>query len=199
MNKNKYDAILVLGIGTEIKLFKSRVEKAVSYYKKDYAKKIIFSGRWWGGLKKEPKKTEAQAMADYAIEIGLPKKDIFIEDQSLNTIGNFYFTKKNILEPKHIYNLLVITSPHHFSKARYIAQMILGKKFKLTFTGDGEPQKLTGHTGIQGIKKYFKNIKRGNDKDILKSFENHPYYKDKDIYKIIPREVIKIIKKADIK
>ena len=67
------------------------------------------------------------------------------------------------------------------------------------FTHAARKYRFTFFTFYIRIKKYFKNIKRGNDKDILKSFENHPYYKDKDIYKILPREVIKIIKKADIK
>ncbi len=179
MKKQKYDAILVLGVGTKKKLFKKRVDKAVKLYKEGIAPKIIFSGRYWGGLKRKPKNTEARLMSKYAMRLGIDKKDIFLEERSLNTAGNFYFTKKHILKPRKIKTIIVITQIDHFLKAKYLAKKILGKDYKLIWISDGTKTKSMspGHTGLEEIKKFFRNIQDGNDKKIAKLLRKHPHYK----------------------
>lgn len=179
-NKNqKYDAILVLGVSTKKDLFKNRVEKAVKLYEEGITQKIIFSGRCWGGLRKKPRTTEARLMSKYAIKQGTSKKDILLEERSLNTAGNFYFTKKQIFKPMRIKKILIITQPDHFKKAQYLAKKILGKEYKLTWMSDGTTtkSKLSGHTALEEIKHFFDNIKDGDDKEVAKLLRAHPHYR----------------------
>ncbi len=174
----KYDVILVLGVGTKKKLFKKRVDKTISLYRKLVAPKIIFSGKWWGGAKIKPKKTEARSMMQYALLNGIPRKVILLEERSLDTIGNFYFTKKYILKPHRFFRILVITHKDHFPKAKYIGTKILGDKYHLTFLDDDSNLTDTRRqSDLMTIRKYLNPIKNGDDRAITKARRFHPYYK----------------------
>lgn len=178
--KQKYDAILVLGMSTKKKMFSKRVEKAVWLYKSGIAPKIIFSGRWWGGRKTKLKKTEAESMKEYALQIGASQKDILIENLSLNTAGNFYFTKKLILKPNKFFHILVITHLEHIPKSRYLGRKILGPKYCLKWLDDGMQVKgiFKRHNNkLEETKKYFSKIKNGDDRTIAELLLNHPHYK----------------------
>lgn len=174
----KYDAILVLGISTKKKLFKERVEKAVKLYRKGNAPKVIFSGRWWGGLKIKPRATEARLMSEYARFKGIPRRFLLLEEKSLDTMGNFYFTKKLILKPKKLRHLLIITKSTHIPKARYLAKKILGEKYRFKFVGTNlSAHPPEGHSTVLAVKKIFKAVQGGDDKAIAQILANHPYYR----------------------
>jgi uncharacterized SAM-binding protein YcdF (DUF218 family) len=177
--KNAY-AILVLGVSVKREFFKERVERAVKLYKSDKrVSQVIFSGKFWGGLARKPKQTEAALMARYARSLGLPQKATLTEKRSLNTIGNFYFTKIDILEPKKLTRLLVITQPSHIEKSRYIAHKVLGPKYRIRWQSDGSSIKPAskGHSGVSEIKKFFENVRAGDNDAIKKLLRAHPYYR----------------------
>lgn len=190
MNKflggKKFDVILVLGVSTDKKLYRTRVERAVELYKKSAAGKVIFSGKYWGKLSKAPSNTEARLMADYGIKLSLPKKDIFIEDKSYDTVGNFYLTKKNILEPNKFKSLAIITNESHVLKAKYIAKKVLGKNYKIKFLEvDAGIDPMDGHSGMEAVKMFFVGIKDGDDEAVLDRMRKvHPYRKLYNRYKI---------------
>jgi len=184
MSSNKYDAILVLGINEKKSSYGKRVRKAVFLYKRKIAPKIIFSGRWWGGLKVKPKITEAKLMSEYAILLGAERRNIFLEQKSKSTLGNFYFTKKLILEPNGIKKLLVVQHPAGFAKAKYCAKKILGPKYSVTFITDGNnlsfgnPKRLQkiGHKSLDHLKKVFGHLSDGNDRGAAVIMAKHPFY-----------------------
>jgi len=174
-----YDAILVLGISTNEKFFAGRVDAAIKLYKGGVSKRIIFSGKYWGGLRRKPKKTEAEAMRDYAIRNGIPPHAIYVEEKSLNTIGNFYFARKNILEKNNIRSLIAVTQKSHMPKAKFLAKKILGPRYSIRWavvqnTDTGLPE---GHVGIGRIRKILDCIKDGDKKAIQKLLTAHPYYR----------------------
>lgn len=174
---NEKYSILVLGTSTEKKLFKDRVEKAVKLFSKGNVNKVIFSGKWWGGLNVEPENTESSLMAEYAVSLGIPKKSIIKEEKSLNTIGNFYFTKKNVLEPKNIKEIVVIAHKEHMAKVKFLAKKILGLDYKMKFVTDGRNlEKGLSNKGVGDIKKFFTDIKYGEDYKVKILLQNHPYY-----------------------
>lgn len=174
----EFHAILALGVSTKKKLFKARVLRAVEWYKNGVASKIIFSGRWWGGLKKKPENTEARLMMQYALSLGVPRKDILLEERSLNTGGNFYFTKKLILRPKKFTRLRVILQESNMEKAKYLAEKVLGGAYNITWENDGtEPGLGDGHVNLESIKKFFSNVKNGDDTAIAEILRKHPHYK----------------------
>ncbi|MBR3614047.1 MAG: YdcF family protein [Clostridia bacterium] len=109
----KADAILVLGCSDL-----SVVDVGVDVYKKGYADKIIFSG----GLGKDTSKMwdepEANKFAKIAIEKGIPKENILIENKSTNTGENFRFTKKLIEENGlGIKKLIIVHKPYDEKRA----------------------------------------------------------------------------------
>ena len=117
-------------------------------------------------------------MAEYAQALGVAKKDILLEERSLSTIGNFYFTKQLYLVTSRLYNLLVITCQNHLPKAEYIAKKVLGPKFSCTFllVRNPDPSVSKGHGGLSEIRRYLRQIKNGDDKAIAELLGKHPYY-----------------------
>lgn len=109
----KADAILVLGC-SDISI----VDVGVDVYKKGYANKIIFSG----GLGKDTSKMwdepEANKFSNIAIQKGVPKEDIIIENKSTNTGENFRFTKKIIEENDlKIKKFIIVHKPYDEKRA----------------------------------------------------------------------------------
>lgn len=98
----KANYLIVLGAGlingdTVSRLLGNRIDAAIKFANKQIKKgrptpKIVFSG----GQGNDEKLSEAQAMANYAIEHGWDKDQIILEDQSKNTLQNMQFSKKII-------------------------------------------------------------------------------------------------------
>lgn len=125
------NTIIVLGggISDEGILFaqsRLRVEKGVELWKKEKCS-LLFSGRWNYLRKKTLKKTEGKGMKEYAISLGVPKKDILLEEESMDTIGNAYFCKKQFIIPKKWKDIIVVTSGFHTKRTKRIFQHILPK------------------------------------------------------------------------
>ncbi|CAJ1193096.1 membrane protein [Companilactobacillus crustorum] len=95
----KANYLIVLGAGlingdTVSKLLGNRIDAAMKFANKQIRKgrpapKIIFSG----GQGPDEKLSEAQAMADYAIEHGWDQDLVILEDKSRNTLQNMQFSK----------------------------------------------------------------------------------------------------------
>lgn len=100
----------IIGLGSE-DLNIAKV--AVDLFFKNYADTIIFSG----GLGKVTKaiwnEPEADKFAQYAIENGVPKEKVFVENKSANTGDNFRFVKKLIeQENLDIKTCIVVCKPY---------------------------------------------------------------------------------------
>lgn len=173
----RYDAILVLGTSVKKSLFRERVEKAKELYDNGVAKRIIFCGRWWGGLTKRPDTTEADAMAKYSLSLGIPRSAITLEKRSLNTIGNFYFSK-TILKSTSVKKLVIVTHQSHMPKAKFLAQKILGAAYIMSFCESGSIGiEGSGHCGLEQTKTHFKSINDGDYAAISKLLQVHPFYR----------------------
>lgn len=105
------------------KILKQRVEAAI----KIPAEKYIMSGAYCFTTKKIPPKTEAQAMKEYALSLGINKNKIIKEEKSKDTIGNAYFTKQIIKNN----TFLVITSDFHKERVEYIFEKVFKRKIKV--------------------------------------------------------------------
>ena len=118
-------------------------------------------------------------MANYARSLGMPQKYIYIEERSLNTIGNFYFIKKEILKPLKLRSLLIITKAEHLQKSRFLAKKILGPKYRLAWKTDGalRMKARSDHAQLSDIKQFFKDIRDGDDKKIAVLLGAHKYYR----------------------
>ena len=125
-----FDAIIVLGGGMNDKDWKGRVDAGLRLYRQKKAPRIIMSGKH--EIFGDATKTEAERMKQYAISKGTPRKNILKEEDSMNTIGNAFFTLKNILKPRKWNKILVVTSDYHLTRTKFIFQHVM-KKHKIEF------------------------------------------------------------------
>jgi len=117
---------VIVGIGTGLKSDGTcspqswaNTEKAAVFWKERIVKsnKIIFtSGNSWEGPR------EAEAMADLAVELGVPKEDIIVEADSKNTRENAIETQAIVVkesgEEKPWKNILLVAYRIHARKVR---------------------------------------------------------------------------------
>jgi uncharacterized SAM-binding protein YcdF (DUF218 family) len=102
------DCILVLG-----NLDTRTAERGADVYLQGYAPIIIFSG----GLGKLTKdmwaETEAELFANIALDRGVPREAIFIENKSTNTGENILFTQQ-LLQEKNLHpdSFIVVQKPY---------------------------------------------------------------------------------------
>lgn len=135
------DTIIVLGYSTNIDdpVFRARVDKAVKLYEQGEAPQIIMSGCCSMKLSKQPLVTEAACMRDYAVEKGVPASAILLEEESVDTLGNFYFSKLKFLEPCSWYHVGIVSTPWHVWRSRWLAEQILGPDYSVTFYASEDP------------------------------------------------------------
>jgi uncharacterized SAM-binding protein YcdF (DUF218 family) len=131
------DALVVLGGGLEPDftlpaVARSRVERAVEAFEAGIAPRIILTGRC--SLTAEPGPvTEARAMADAAVGLGVPPDALLLEEVARDTLGNAYFVRELFLKPRGWSSIRVVTSDFHLSRAAWCFRKILGPKYDFSF------------------------------------------------------------------
>ena len=117
----KLDYVVVLGaglIGDKVTpLLASRIEKGIAIYQKHPGSKLIMSG----GQGPDELMAEGQAMANHALEQGIPVEDIVIENQSTNTEENLKFSYA-LMKPGSRFAL--VTNYYHVFRALLLAQQL---------------------------------------------------------------------------
>lgn len=118
------DAVIVLGCGLHGSVpsgnLVDRLNAAYDYYSKNPDAVIVVSG----GQGPQEKCTEAEAMSNYLIEMGIPKNRIVMEDKATSTNENYRFSKEildNILEEN--YEVVYITNSFHSYRAGELAKI----------------------------------------------------------------------------
>lgn len=101
LGAHKVDYIIVLGAALKGRklspVLKDRMDLGIKLYRKYAGSRLILSG----GQGEDEVISEAQAMADYAIDQGLPEEDLILEDQSTNTAENIKFSKALVPDGSH--------------------------------------------------------------------------------------------------
>jgi uncharacterized SAM-binding protein YcdF (DUF218 family) len=133
------DAIVVLGRGVDPDgalpaLAKQRVARAAELFAWGVAPRLIFSGRCSLMTETEPPRTEAAAMAEYAINLGIPARAVILEEESRDTIGNAYFVLRRFLEPNDWMSIRVVTSDFHIQRTAWVFQKVLGLGYDVAYS-----------------------------------------------------------------
>jgi len=120
----KADAIIVFGggVGETGSPGKSTIERAryaVELYKKGYASNIVFSSGYAYIY------NDAENMKLIAVSMGVPEKNIILEEKANSTYENVIFSK-NILEKNNWKRVLLVSSPYNMRRA----QMVFNKNCK---------------------------------------------------------------------
>lgn len=147
----KPDYILVLGAAVQddkpSEALQFRLDVAYEQYLKHPTTTIICSG----GKAKDTKYSEAEVMEKYLLALGVPKKQIQIEDQSFSTYENLYNSYHLVKNKKATF--LIITNNFHALRAHIIAE-------RLGMNAYSYPsQKLMGSFGANYIREYIALIK----------------------------------------
>lgn len=132
------DLIVVLAAGVQLDgtlplIPQERVRCAVELWRSGEAPYLLMSGKWSFLLRFTPARTEAQAMAAYAQQLGVPAEAILFEEQSNDTISEAYWVKQQVLLPRHWRRLTVVTSAYHMPRTEYIFRKVLGAHYIIHF------------------------------------------------------------------
>ena len=114
----KYDAIIVLGCPTNLNcspstIMKTRVDKAIQLYQNNLSRHLIFTG---SAVHNDC--SEAFTMMQYAIEKGINKENITLENKATNTYQNALFSVE-IMDENGYTTAAVISSAPHIQRACY--------------------------------------------------------------------------------
>jgi len=112
-----------------------RVAEAVSLFKSDWAPLLIMSG-----AAKDEGPSNAAAMKQIAISLGVPKNKILIEESATSTLDNAKFVRDIIVEKK-ITKIILVTSPYHQRRA----SLAFAKALK------GLPVKIINHSSTDSL------------------------------------------------
>lgn len=132
--------IVVLGGGIDLQgkippYVYSRLDKAIELHK-SLGCRILVSGEYSFLYDKvKPPFTEAFEMRRYLLGKGTPEDIILKEEQSKDTIGNAYYSKKYIFIPKKEKEAVIITSDFQVERVNYIFRKIFGKEYQLKILG----------------------------------------------------------------
>jgi uncharacterized SAM-binding protein YcdF (DUF218 family) len=99
----KVDVIIVVSGGDN----DSRIEKGVELYKEGWAPTLLYSG-----AAAEGDVSNAAAMRNISVKIGVPKASIIIEEESKTTTENAQNSAK-IIKEKGYTSMILVTSPYH--------------------------------------------------------------------------------------
>lgn len=187
---NAAQAIVVLGGGVHPDgslplMVQHRVARAVELYRRRVAPRLILSGRCSLRDADPPPVTEAAAMADLALALGVPASRILLEERSKDTLGNAYFTRIDHLEPNEWTRIRVVTSDFHLSRAAWVFRKILGPEYDFSFVSafsGFSPRELI-HRALEEVKIYIflnewlERVEEGDEHAIDHLMEHvHPGY-----------------------
>ncbi len=183
------DAIIVLGGGIDAQgelppIPKYRLEKGIGLFKQRVAPTLIFSGKWGFLADFTPPRPEAEAAAEYAESLGVPATAILQETASMDTIGNAYFTKKQILEPHNWTTVTVVTSEYHADRTQYIFDKVLGPDYTCDVVGADShlsAEELQAKVVVERriltfTREHLDSIANGDDKAIFTLLQKFPGY-----------------------
>lgn len=199
------DIIIILGGGIEPdgslpEIPKLRINKGIELFKSNVAPKIIVSGNYGFWLEEKPIRSEAEAMKEYALGLGVSDDAILKEDVSKDTIGNAYFCRLNFLEPNSWHNVVVVTSEYHIPRTKYIFEKVLGNGYQIEFVSVNSQltlDQLTTQTNkenktIEFLKKWFDSIEPGDMNAIRElMYTKHPGYAENP--EVTKEQLLKIL------
>lgn len=116
-----------------------RLPEAIRLYKEGRANKILFSGGVvWPGSNL----TEAEILKIKAIDMGVPKEDLLVEDMSLHTKENVLASMlvlDRIIGLQNVNRLIIVTAPFHMRRMFLTMKTYMPKwiEYSLVCANDG--------------------------------------------------------------
>jgi hypothetical protein len=186
---NQYDSILPLcneiEVGSCVLNEDSRIrfDVGIEMFRRGYSRSgsLITIGNYAQNFPDMPM-TIAEVMKKYAIERGIPTSAIIKEENSLDTVGNAFFTKRDIMRPQRWKSLVVVTSEYHVPRVRDIFGFIYGNDYLIDVVGtqsalNDDPTIIEREKrSLEIFKNTFKGITPGDDTAISERMPSHKLY-----------------------
>lgn len=122
------DFVIVLGsglIGSRVPpLLASRLVKAREIHDQSKAAGVSSRIIVTGGQGADEARSEASAMAEYLVELGVPAGDVLLEDQARNTEENLGYSKAIMDAASADYSSIVVTNNFHVFRAALLARRL---------------------------------------------------------------------------
>ena len=120
-----FDTLIVLGTparadGSPSPELRERIEEGVREYRAGVAPHLIMTG---GAAHNHF--VEAQVMADYAAQQGVPREAIVVEGQAKDTVQNIWFSHE-LMQANGWRSAEVISSPYHMPRTALILEHYVG-------------------------------------------------------------------------
>jgi uncharacterized SAM-binding protein YcdF (DUF218 family) len=120
-----FDTLIVLGNptrpdGSPAPELRERVDESVREYRAGIAPHVIMSG-----AAAHNRFVEAQVMADYAAQQGVPRNAIIVEGQAKDTAQNIWYSRQ-IMQANGWHSAEVISSPYHLPRTGLILKQYTG-------------------------------------------------------------------------
>lgn len=147
------DAAVVLGAavwGDEVSpVFRERINHGVELYRKGRVRKLIFTGG--RGNSDEP--TESAAAKAFALQHGVPARDILIEEESHTTFENLLYAKR-LADAAGARKILIVSDPLHMRRAVSMAED-LGLEAEPSPTPSTRYRSLKSRAGLLAHETYY--------------------------------------------
>ena len=159
-----------------------RTEESYREFIEEEVETITLSG---GYKNRRAPYTFAKAMEIYLLGKGINRERIFLEERSLDTVGQAIFTKTDVIIPHGWERLIVISDDDHLPRVKQIFDFVYGREFHIKYVGTGfkmEEDEITTRENemelLRAFHRTFRNVEPARDEDILtRLFEKHPLYK----------------------
>ncbi|KIA59963.1 membrane protein [Nocardia vulneris] len=122
------DAIVVHGAGLKgdrvPPLLAGRLDRAIEVYRAEHTagrRPLLITS---GGKGSDELKSEAEAMAGYLVERGIPAESVLQEDRSATTRENLLFTKRLLGERGESTRMVLVTSDFHTLRTAMLARRL---------------------------------------------------------------------------
>lgn len=157
------------------------VRIAAKLWNQDAARLIIMCGRLSYKADFVPPVSEAQAMKDYALSLGVASNGILTEAESKDTLGNAVFARLNLLDPLSIEEVLIIPGPNHSTeRLEFIFNKVFADDIAYSFIERSEEwpdQQHREQKSLETLKGWLDDVKDGDVMQIYQVMRaKHPGY-----------------------
>ncbi len=160
---------------------KKRTDRSIDLYLEGATRSLTMSGL---RDNKEPESptSHAEAMKRYAHSCGVSEEAIFKEEHSLDTTGQAFFIKRDIIIPNEFQRLAVISSDYHMERVKAEFDFMFGGNYSIDYfsiDGFSTDQLLEDERRkIEYFNLFFKGINQADDSAIAERlFSRHALYR----------------------
>jgi hypothetical protein len=181
---SKYDVVVVLAneMSSDGVLnceSKSRAKKTIDIVNNEHVNYVVTCG--WA-YRSDSNIKICDAFKLYLMQNAtIASKKIITEANSRDTVGDAFFTKKNLALKYFWKNICVVTSDYHVGRASEIFKFIYGERFNIDVVGAeskwGKSRIDDEISSVQIFRSTFSGVNQGDDRKIDEVIKNyHPYY-----------------------